>query len=31
MSVEIIVFGNIELEKPKFHHHKNLILLEKVV
>ena len=31
MSVEIIVFDNIELEKPKFHNHKNLNLLEKVV
>ena len=28
MGEEIITFGNIEIEKRKFHHHKNLILLE---
>ena len=30
MSKEIIVVGNIEFEKRKFHHCKNLILLEDV-
>ena len=30
MSKEIIAFGNIEIEKRKFHHYKNLILLEDV-
>ena len=31
MSKEIISFDNIELEKRKFHHYKNLILLQDVV
>ena len=30
MSKEIIAFGNIEIETRKFHHCKNLILLEDV-
>ena len=30
MGKEIIVCGKIEIEKYKFHHHKNLILLEDV-
>ena len=30
MSKQIIAFSNIEREKLKFHHHKNLILLEDV-
>ena len=30
MSKEIIAFGNIEWEKSKFHHRKNLILLEDI-
>ena len=30
MSKEITAFGNIEIEKRKFHHCKNLILLEDV-
>ena len=30
MSKEIIVFGDIEIEKGEFHNHKNLILLEHV-
>ena len=28
MSKEVITFGNTEIEKQKFHYHKNLILLE---
>ena len=28
MGKEIITFGNIEIEKRKFHHRQNLILLE---
>ena len=28
MGKEIITFGNNEIEKQKFHHGKNLILLE---
>ena len=28
MSQEIIAFGSTEIEKHKFHYHKNLILLE---
>ena len=28
MNKEIITFGDIEIEKRKFHHHKNLILFE---
>ena len=28
MGKEIITFGNIEIEKRKFYHRKNLILLE---
>ena len=28
MSKEMIAFGNIKFEKPKFHHCNNLILLE---
>ena len=30
MGQEIIVFDNIEIEKRKFHHHKNYILFEDV-
>ena len=30
MGQEIIVFDNIEIEKRKFHHHKNPILFEDV-
>ena len=30
MSKEMIAFGNIKIEKPNFHHCKNLILLEHV-
>ena len=30
MNKEIITFGDIEIEKRKFHHRKNLILLEYV-
>ena len=30
MSKEIKAFGNVEIEKRKFYHHKNLILLEYV-
>ena len=30
MSKENITFNNIEIEKRKFHHRKNLILLEDV-
>ena len=30
MCKEIIAFGNNDIEKRKFHHHKNLILLEGV-
>ena len=30
MSKEIITFGDIEVEKHKFHHCKNLALLEDV-
>ena len=30
MSNEIITFGNIEIRKCKFHHPKNLILIEDV-
>ena len=28
MTKEIIAFDNIEIEKHKFHHHKNLIFTE---
>lgn len=28
MTKEIIAFDNIEIEKHKFHHHKNLIFIE---
>ena len=28
MSKKIIAFGNVKIEKLKFHHRKNLILLE---
>ena len=28
MDKEIITFGDIEVEKHKFHHRKNLILME---
>ena len=31
MSKVIIMFGNTELEKLRFHYHKKLILLEKKV
>lgn len=31
MSKVIIMFGNTEIEKRRFHYHKNLILLEKKV
>ena len=30
MNKEVISFGNIEIEKLKFHHPKNLILLQDV-
>ena len=30
MNKEVISFGNIEIEKLKFHHLKNLILLQDV-
>ena len=30
MGKEIITFGDIEIEKRKFHHRKNLIFLEYV-
>lgn len=30
MNKEVISFGNIETEKLKFHHPKNLILLQDV-
>ena len=30
MSKEMIAFGNINIEKPNFHHCKNLMLLEDV-
>ena len=30
MSKEILVFGNTEPEKRKFHYDKNLILLEDI-
>ena len=30
MNKEIITFGDTEIEKRKFHHRKNLILLEYV-
>ena len=30
MGKEIVLFGNIEIERRKFNHRKNLILLEDV-
>ena len=30
MSKEIIVLDNIEIEKRKFYHHKNLVMLQDV-
>ena len=30
MGKEIIVFGDVETEKRKFHYHENIILLEDV-
>ena len=30
MGKEVIIFGDIDIEKGKFHHFKNFILLEDV-